>query len=289
MTRLQTVGEVHHDFSVQPHDTLDAILGCEKAKKALLTVLRHPGVPPKLFLAGPPGSGKSSLVRAGLALIACDHPVGDRPCTRCPGCIAFRSTGGRTRTGFFADHEYQECRRPIDYLRFNCRTATIAEIEKGLKGIRWRQDALRIIHLEEAASLYRDRRDERLTEYMDDTDFSTCRWIATAVNDSGLDEQFRRRWNLKVATSPPSTEQLAFHLAGLCRDYGIKVEDPRTWELLAELSRRVAGHALSLLPIALMEDPPHLSRAMVLDYPLQKDDPWVSEFFQRRTRCPSTP
>jgi len=276
-----TPTDPQHDFSIRPLDGLDDLLECRKAKASVLKVLRHPGVPPKLFLTGPPGSGKTSLIRAGVQFIACQRPQGLKPCGVCPGCVAFRSTNYGRMTGLHSDFAYWDAGRPLDYLVINCRNASVAEIEDHLQGIRHRTHALRVIHLEEAASLYRDRRDERLTEFMDDHDFNTCRWLATGVTDQELDEQFRRRWGLMVTTTPPSIDDLADRLALQCRELGIEVDSPDTWTFLAEASWCVVGRAMSVISTALMEVPPRLTRGLVEDHPFPLTDPWKMEFFRR--------
>jgi hypothetical protein len=195
--------------------------------------------------------------------------------------LASRSTGRNGEIALFAEFAYWECVRPIDYLLLNCRTSSAVELRDRIEDLRGRERSLRIIHIEEAASLYRDRRDEMLTEVMDDPDFATCRWFATAVTDENLDEQFRRRWNLKITTSPPTIEDLAKDLALKCRHLGIGIDHPSTWLLLAEKSWQVVGRARALLATALMDIPPLLTRKMVQSYPFPEKDPWNLEFFGR--------
>ena len=68
------------DFSVHNAVELDDLVGNQRAKETVRRVMCHPGVPPKKFLAGPAGSGKSSIVDCDCKLVACHHPRGDRPC-----------------------------------------------------------------------------------------------------------------------------------------------------------------------------------------------------------------
>lgn len=280
MTRMPL--EQFHDFSIRPTVGPEDIMACEAAKNAILKVMNHPGVPPKLFLTGPPGSGKSSLIHSAVRLVACQSPDGLVPCRTCKGCQSFQATGEKCTTGLFSEFAYWDCDRPIDYLAINCRNTTVAAIEEEFEALRGRTHALRIIHLEEAGSLYKERRDEVLTVLMDDPDYSTCRWFATAVSDQGLDEQFRRRWTLKATTSPPSVEALAESLALHCRHFKIGIDDPSTWTLLAKSSWGVVGHAYALLASALTNDPPFLTKEMVAEYPFPAEDPWDRDFFQRR-------
>lgn len=278
MSSMTQVG--HHDFSVRPLDNLDDLMACDKAKVAALKVLRHPTIPPKMFLTGPAGSGKSTIINGICKLAACQDPNGDRACGRCDGCRDFQTYGLKRSTGIFADLEAVD-RRPFHYLPLNCRNFTRAKIHDEIETIRDRKHGLRIIHLEEAASLSRDRCDESLTDLMDDPDFHTCRWFATAVDDSGLDAQFRRRWNIKVTTSRPSDLDLAKLLASYCRDLQIQVDHPKTLLLLAEQAWGIVGLATALLPMAMLERPSRLTEEMVLDYGLPTEDPWASSFFQR--------
>lgn len=266
--------DLFHDFSVRPLDGLDDLLACEQAKSAVLGVLKHPGVPPKLSLLGPPGSGKSTIVNGAVRLIACESPLGHRPCGGCVGCEAFSETGGKATFGLHADTLYQRCKRPIDFLQINCRSTTIEKIRKQILQVQGRLSSLRIIHLEEAASLYKGRLDETITDLMDDPELATCRWIATAVTDAELDEQFRRRWAVKVRTTPPHPDQLAEDLARSCRRLSIGIDHPSTWRLLADQSWCVVGQARSLLSMAMINDPPTLTQQMVRDYQFPKSNPW---------------
>lgn len=272
--------EGHHDFSTRPLDNLDDLMACDRAKAAALSVLRHRGVPPKMFLAGPAGSGKSTIINGICKLAACEHPEGDRACGQCQGCRDFQKLGLKRSTGIFADLEAGD-RRPFHYLPLNCRNLTRAAIHEEIEAIRNRDHGLRIIHLEEAGSLNRDRCDESLTDLMDDPDFATCRWFATAVEDTGLDPQFRRRWGLKVTTTRPPDFELAKLLAAHCADLKIGVDHPRTLCLLVEQAWGVVGLATAILPMALIERPHRLTEEMVLSYGFPAEDPWDKAFFQR--------
>ncbi len=270
----------HHDFSVRPIDNLEDLMACDKAKTAALSVLKHAGTPPKLFLTGPAGSGKSTVINGICKLAACEYPSNDRACGGCDGCRDFRKWGMKRSTGIFADLEAGD-RRPFHYLPLNCRNMTRARIHDEIEVIRDRDHGLRIIHLEEAGSLNRDRCDESITDLMDDPDFNSCRWFASAVSDIGLDAQFRRRWNLKVTTSRPPDFEVAKLLARYCRQLGIDLDGPKTLMLLAEQAWGIVGLATALLPVALVQDPHRLTKQMVVEYPFPSEDPWNQEFFER--------
>ncbi len=278
MSTLSLEGD--HDFSVHPLESLDDLIACDKAKSAALGVLRHPKIPPKMFLAGPAGSGKSTIINGVCKLAACEHPAGDRACGRCKGCRDFQKPGLKRSTGIFAELEAGD-RLPYNYLPLNCRNMTSAAIHNEIEAIRNRDHGLRIIHLEEAGSLRRDRCDESLTDLMDDQDFKTCRWLATAVEDTGLDPQFRRRWELKVTTSRPPDLALAKRLAARCFKLGIKVDHPKILRLLVEQAWGVVGLASAMLSMALIEQPYRFTEEMVLDYGFPSEDPWDKSFFQR--------
>ncbi len=263
-----------HDFGVRPLDSLDGLLACEEAKSALIGVLRRPSVPPKLMLLGPPGSGKSTLVNGAIRLVACENPRGLLHCGNCRGCDAYDKTGGKEKIGLHAIANYQHCKRTIEFLPINCRSTTIDRVRRMVACLRGSFDSLRIIHLEEAASLQRGRLDETITDLMDDPDFATCRWIATAVTDAELDEQFRRRWAVKVTTTAPEPDELARDLARYCRRFGIGIDHPSTWQLLADQSWSVVGQARSLIAMALLKNPPMLTHQMVRAYPFPKLNPW---------------
>jgi hypothetical protein len=169
---------------------------------------------------------------------------------------------------------------PFHYLPINCRRINASELKDRLEDIRF-QDGVRIIHLEEVVHLKRLECDMFLTDVMDDPAYRSVIWFASAVTDHGLDGQFRRRWPLKKPTSPPSSKKLACYLAKKCAEYGIKIDHPATWEILAKRSWRVVGLALNVLENAAASDPPMLTKKAVESYPLPTRDPWRDEFFER--------
>ena len=267
------------DFSIRPVSGLDDVLGCEDAKAAAMGVLRHTHKPPKMFLTGPSGSGKSTIINEACRYAACEEPSGDRACHQCKGCLEFQEWGRHRTTGIFAEETGR--RLPFNYLPINCRNFTSAQIHDEIEAIRSRDHTLRVIHLEEAGSLYRDRCDESLTDLMDDPHFWTCKWFATAVEDTNLDEQFRRRWNVKVTTTRPPDDLVALRLAEFCVQEGVEVDDPETLIHLAERSHGILGLAGAMLPMAKIKRPHQLTRDMVFRYPFPDEDPWKKTFFKR--------
>jgi hypothetical protein len=266
------------DFSTQHLRSWNDLTGNEHAKKSALAIIRHPGTPPKMFLAGPSASGKSTTIDHACRVAACYNSQGDEPCGVCPGCKKFTAT--HRDTGLLAYFRDPDNPRPLHYLPINCRNTTPTQIHDELFDIK-HVIGQRIIHLEEVANLKRLECDESITDIMDDPNYRTCRWFASAVNDHGLDLQFRRRWTLKVRTSPPSEHDLACFLARRCTEYGIGIDHPGTWQLLAKLSWQIVGLATAVLANALMEDPPRLTAEMVREYPLPLSNPWDEESFAR--------
>jgi hypothetical protein len=268
--------DIHRaDFSVHSLTLWDDLIGNERAKRILPTIIHRPGIPPKVFLAGPAGSGKSTLIEHLCATLMCYNPKGNDPCGQCTGCHTFKP--GHRNSGMFASADWGQP-TPVHYVALNCRNTTFAILEAELNGIRI-VDGQRIVHLEEAAGLKKLQRDESIMEIMDDPDFATCRWFASAVQDHGLDPQIRRRWTVNIATSPPDAHAAACLLAKRCHESRIEVNHPATLELLVQRSWCVMGLALGLLGTAIV-DGGVLTREMVLDYPFPKDDPWKQEFFQ---------
>jgi len=209
--------------------------------------------PPKVFLAGPAGSAKSTLVNHICRYLACYEPANNNPCGCCEGCEEFRAMD--SDTGLFKMKEHEGITR--HYLHINCRYTTPFQILDDLEGIRNDvADSIRVIHLEEAGNLKRLGCDESITGLMDHPDFRTCYWFATAVTDQGLAEQFRRRWEIQARTRRPPAHELALFLTEQCADYGIEIDHPATLEMLAEASYGVVGLALRPLNMALLMDPP---------------------------------
>jgi hypothetical protein len=265
------------DFSVRPLSTWSDLIGNEDARRVALRVLRYSGPTPKMMLAGPSGSGKSTTINHVCRTGACYQPRGDEPCLECKGCREFKV--GERVTGLFAQSDWENpC--PFHYLPLNCRNITPTVLHHELETIR-HETGLRVIHLEEAASLKRLGCDESITDIMDDPAFSTCRWFATCVTDGELDQQFRRRWNVKMTTSPPSGQELAQKLAKECRRLNIDIDHPSTWELLARRSWRVVGWAMAPLAVATLREPRQLTKQIVEDYPFPGRDPWRSTSFTR--------
>jgi hypothetical protein len=251
------------------------LIGNERANRAVHNIIRLPGAPPKTFLAGPTGSGKTTVLNNAFAWRVCVQPQGNKPCGQCDECKDFRP--GYSQAGFFV-RNYDVKGVPVNHLVINCRNITAPAIDRCLEQLRG-IDGIRLIHLEEAANLKRLQCDESLTDVMDDPDFATCHWFATAVTDFGLAPQFRRRWTVKLKTSPPTVHEAACFLAQRCREHKITVDHPKTLNLLAQRSWCVIGLALAPLSAAIAEGN-GLTYEFVQDYPLPGANPWDQEFFE---------
>jgi hypothetical protein len=263
------------DLSVHSLTRWDDLIGNEEAKRGLARMIQYRGIPPKVFLAGPAGSGKSTIINHQCKVAACHQPNGTDPCGHCSRCQKF--IPGHRNTGIFAAMEWDSAVQ-LHYLSLNCRNITAAVLHNELESIR-NVDGIRIVHLEEASNLKRLQCDESITELLDDPDFADCRWIASAVTDQGLDPQFRRRWNCKLVTSAPAEHPAACFLAKRCREYGIRVDHPRTLQLLVQKSWGVMGLALSVLAASILNEH-RLTQDMVQSYPFPMDDPWQQSFFE---------
>lgn len=68
------------DFSEHSQSRWEDLIGSERAKQSALAVMHYRGVPPKMFLTGPAGSGKSSIINHLCATAACYEPKGNDPC-----------------------------------------------------------------------------------------------------------------------------------------------------------------------------------------------------------------
>jgi hypothetical protein len=249
------------------------LVGNQQVKEAVNRTIWWPGAP-KAFVGGPSGSGKSCTLNFGFMALACHNPVDGAACGLCRGCQNFRS--GHRNLGLFA-YSDRDCPVPFHYLPLNCRNITSAALHSSLEHLRY-MEGNRLIHLEEAVNLKRLGCDESVTDLMDDPDFADCRWFASAVRDHGLDFQFRRRWVVKVTTSPASPSEFASLLARRCRECDIEVDHPATIELLTQRSWRVVGLALAALDAAVVLG--ELTKPMVMDYPFPNSDPWQETFFE---------
>jgi len=249
-------------------------IGNEQLKEAIRKILRWRGTPPKLFVAGPSGSGKSATIDLLCKRLGCHKPQQGDPCGKCLGCREFKL--GHRNHGLFAEIDWDD---PVKfhYIHVNCRNETSATIHDELESIRY-SGGIRVVHLEEAASLKRLGCDESVTDLMDDPQFASCHWFASAVSDHGLDLQFRRRWVVKVTTSPASPSEFSLFLARRCGECGIEFDHPATIELLAQRSWRVVGLALAALDAALVLG--KLTKPMVVDYPFPESNPWQHKFFE---------
>lgn len=263
-------------FSTQAVASFDELIGNTEPFDDAIEVLRWDGAPPRFCLLGPSGSGKSTQVNCAIRVAICQMPEGRRPCWKCDRCIAYKT--GRTEVGLFVEHLEKKGVTPVHYLPINCRNVTAKYLHDQIERLRG-QDGLRIIHLEEAAELRKSNCDLSLTDLMDHVDFHDVRWFMTAVRNRELDEQFRRRWDIKLTTSRPPDFEVAKLLARRCHEKQIEVEAP---ELLLEVARRswgVIGFAATVLGQALVKKPRKLTKAMVEGYPFPTSDPWAEQYY----------
>jgi hypothetical protein len=254
------------------------VLGNHEAKRKVLAIMRHPGATAKMFLAGPSGSAKSTLINHACRVAACHSVVADDPCGHCHGCDHFQEK--HRDEGLFAILNSGSEANAFHYLYINCRSTTPARLHDELESVR-HLDGLRIIHLEEAANLKRLKCDESITDIMDAPGFRECRWFATAVSDEGLDVQFRRRWTAKVVTERPDEGSVVKLLAKVCHERQIEVDHPQTLRIIAKKSWGVVGHAFAVLQNAMSDNPRALTQSSVEKYPLPDKNPWSQTFFSR--------
>jgi hypothetical protein len=135
------------DFSVRQLRSWADLIGNERAKKSALKIVQYPGIPPKMFVAGPPGSGKSCTINHACRWAACRNPQGDEPCGSCPGCRSF--TASHRDAGLFSYLRDVDNPCPFHYLPINCRNTTPAQIHELLDAIK-HLEGRRHIHLEES-------------------------------------------------------------------------------------------------------------------------------------------
>lgn len=271
---IPSVSDKDIDFTIKPLDSWKNLIGNEELRKTVVALLRHSGAKPRVFVAGPPGSGKSTVINYACKLAGCLAPIGEEPCGKCQGC---REYG--TPNPSYALYAYAvSLDRPVHYLPINCRRTTVAALHEQIDDFRFFHGT-RIIHLEEAASLKRLGCDLSLTEIMDEPVYRDCFWFASAVTDRELDPQFRRRWASKVRTSPPTEQQLADLLARRCKQYNIAVDHPSTWQLLARRSWSVVGQAMAVLSAAIIQNDYRLTQKFVEEWPLPSHNPWHDVFF----------
>ncbi|QDT70368.1 DNA polymerase III subunits gamma and tau [Planctomycetes bacterium MalM25] len=183
-----------------------------------------------LLITGPPGTGKSGMAKVFGRTLCCQSPdltIG-RACGGCGSCRLFDCRDSELYTDLWAPRGRSLAWWPIDCGNVSCRDLRLVRRHSS-----WEFDQV-VVWLDEAHRLSGARRGQLLKKMEEDPN---AFFVATTSEPDALPLNFRRRFAEEVETEWADASAITRWLADRCRQWGVAVDDPSTFALLARRSR----------------------------------------------------
>ncbi len=211
------------------------------------------------LLIGPPGTGKSGLVRKFGQSLLCERLNEDTldACNECTSCTELTYLEGNDDIKSRLE-EVEYVFSPID-----CTRTKDNALEVRLWDLTSAPNIIRIAHLEEVGMLGERSQDRTLLVPMDDRGFI---WIGTGMSSQGLTPAFLRRFPVKLRMTLPSKDELAIWLAKRCKERGIQCSSLDILRRLAERAQFRPGYGLQVINFSETLATPNLTMEIVEDF-----------------------
>ena len=236
------------------------------------------------LISGPSRGGKTAMIKHTIRCMCCYYldPESLNPCSTCPSCVGgyeiFGNAGWENEVGCSGLENFTNPRR-CKIRIINCATTNEVELDELVDEMRYMDDTLKIVYLDEVHRLHRRNLDERLLKPLEDLKviwFASSAYIEKdSPNDQRkLDRMFQNRFSFRMDLQKPTVEALSRWLAFRCRESQLKVEEPckENLQRIARNSNCVPGLALQVLNFANKSRKREVTRQLVENFRFSFDD-----------------
>ncbi len=222
--------------------------------------------------------GKTATIKFGVKCVGCynfNFTTMD-PCGKCANCTMNHHLWGNTGyENYFDMLNEEDVPTPIRYrfVPIDCTRVTPAEMDELIVSLQPREDAVRIIYLDEIHRLIRKGMDldHQLLKPMEELE---AIWIGSSANVKNaegnnikkLEKMFLNRFDYVIETEKPDALEFSQWVMERCVESGVQIDDPKTvLPRLAARSTRNIGMALKVINKA------HKRRSKTIDIQLVED------------------
>ena len=214
------------------------------------------------LVSGDSGTGKTAAVKAFVRSLMCPHRDVDTgtPCGKCQACMTFDVRYDSTGLFAYLQERAKGTGQPVHFNPINC--GEVTETLRTILTERHDYEGRYVIYLDEVHRLMRRKMEHMLLVPLQEMD---ALWVASSAMSSELDSMFRRRFSAKLSTTLPDMPALIEFLRERCQHWRVSVDDdPGTFALLAQRSRRITSEAIGRIAVAAGRKDRCLTRELVL-------------------------